>query len=213
MKNFRINSVFLLFCTTFFVTSLLSAQWVKQTLPTTQSQTHMQAAGTTVGKNVLWLQTIDAVADTNHVAAVEFVRTADGGRTYQKGTILPNNDEYYYSLRPFDATTAYLSAFEWATGESSIFRTVDAGASWQQLSYHPTSFIGTTLFYDANNGFVLADPDDMGAFFAHTTDGGKTFTRVPQTNLPKTSAHEAFNSGTYQILGNAIFQPMIRRLA
>ena len=88
----------------------------------------MQVSGSTAGKNVLWLPTVDALPDSTRVNPIEFVRTADGGKTYQKGIILPNNKEYYYVLHPFDATTAYLSAFEFATGVSSILRTVDGGA-------------------------------------------------------------------------------------
>ena len=87
------------------------AQWQKQNLPVTQGFPHMQVSGSTAGKNVLWLPTVDALPDSTRVNPIEFVRTADGGKTYQKGIILPNNKEYYYVLHPFDATTAYLSAF------------------------------------------------------------------------------------------------------
>jgi photosystem II stability/assembly factor-like uncharacterized protein len=182
------------------------AQWQVQDIPQTQGTPHIPFSGATVGKDILWMATQHFGFDSTANFPIEYVRTIDGGATYQTGEILPNHDDYWYHLQPYDANTAYLlTAFQF--GEPyAIRKTSDAGATWNEMAFTPPTFPGFIHFFDDNNGAYGGDPDSLGFYFAYTTDGGNTFTRLPQTNYPPTlNDNEYLNSSGSFLVGNTIF--------
>ena len=56
-----------------------------------------------------------------------------------------------------------------------------------------------------NEGIFIADPDSIGVVIMYTTDGGTTYTRLPQTNHPRMDDTEFPIIGDYQVLGNTFF--------
>jgi photosystem II stability/assembly factor-like uncharacterized protein len=194
----------------FFTMLSVSAQWVKQTLPNTIGISHLDNPGQkkgTIGKNYLLMLTRNIGNDSNRLGNVEAVRTSDGGKSYRVGNLPFTNIGYHYAPQLLDAKTAFVSTTSYETGETAIHRSIDSGATWQMLPYHPEGFLNAAIFYDANNGIAILDPDSLGAYFTYTTDGGTTFTRLPQTNVPRVGAHELFYGGLHQIIGDVIFQP------
>lgn len=190
------------FCLVFILTSLtntLSAQWVKQNTPAMNGLYKMRA----IGKNTLWTanQNLGGL-DTAHLPSL--LRTGDGGKTYKVTSLFPK-DDYFYTLVPQDAATAYLVAAHHTEPIFLFRRTVDSGATWKDMSYTPTTFPDFVHFYDANNGILIGDPDSLGHNIVYTTDGGTTFLRLPQTNLPRPLADEFPVQDQYQILGNTLF--------
>jgi hypothetical protein len=184
-----------------------SAQWVKQNIPATQG-TINEPQG--VSKNVMWLNTKDFIRDTSKVTPIEYVRTADGGKTYKKGTIEPDNDAYYfYHLQPIDAKTAYLIGGS-LDGSYFVRRTIDSGATWSNTPFLPTTFPDLIYFYDANNGIYVGDPDSLGMYIAYTINGGNTFIRLPSTNVPHLDPDELGDTGNYSIVGDNIFMMAFR---
>ena len=183
------------------------AQWVKQDLPEVQGSTiHMGYSGIAPDKSTAWLATYDFVPNPDAVAPVEYVRTTDGGKTYQSGIILPDNDEYWYHLIPQDAQTAYLlTAFHFGP-PYGILKTSDGGANWTALDFVPETWPALLHFYDDMNGIYAGDPDEKGPYLAYTTDGGKTFTRLPDTNYPANNPPaEFFFAGSFLLTHNAVF--------
>jgi hypothetical protein len=179
-----------------FTAFSLSAQWVKQNTPFMNGLFHMTA----VGKNTMW--TVNANLGGLDTAYIEqYIRTGDGGKTY-KLTNLPPAD--FSAIYPQDGSKAHLLAGSF-TGEYTFRRTIDSGATWQDMPFTPPTFPGFIHFYDDNNGIYLGDPDSLGYYAAYTTDGGNTFTRIPQTNLPRPKENEFTNLGIHQILGDNIF--------
>jgi Domain of unknown function DUF11/Secretion system C-terminal sorting domain len=193
-----------------FITLSVSAQWVKQTLPKTIGTPAMEYPGAkkgAIGKNAFWTFSRNVNNDSTNLGAVECVRTFDGGKTYQVSTLPFSNIGYFYAPQLVNEGTAYIASANYETGANAVHRSVDSGATWQELSYHPEGFLNAMIFYDANNGIAILDPDSSGSYFAYTTNGGTTFTRLPQTNAPSAGAHEVFYGGGHQVIGDVIFQP------
>ena len=202
-------------CFAFILASMIntvSAQWVKQTLPKTIGTATLEYPGmnkNAIGKNVLWMISRNEDTDTSRLGAVESIRTFDGGKTFRVSTLPINNTDYFYTTQVVDAKMAFVATSHFETGRNAIYRSVDSGATWQALAYHPQGFLNAAVFYDLNNGIAILDPDSLGAYFAYTTNGGTTFTRVPQTNVPRTRPQEAFFGGGHQMIGDVIFQPSL----
>ncbi len=190
-------------CILFFVTNL-SAQWIKQNTPAMNGLNKLQS----VGKNVLWTANASRSnlgwPSSGHVA--QFIRTANGGQTYKLGQL--SNIDYYF-IEPYDAKTAYFLGGSFSEPTFLFRRTVDSGATWQNMPFTPPTFPALVHFYDANNGIYLGDPDSLGYYAAYTTNGGSTFTRIPQTNLPRPTETEYNWGGDYQILGDNIFMAVV----
>jgi hypothetical protein len=191
------------------MTNIVSAQWVKQTLPKTVGVPALEYPGANknaFGKNALWTISRNVDGDTANLGPVESVRTFDGGRTYRMTNLPFTNIGYHYAPQLVNAGTAYIATTSYETGETAVHRSVDSGATWQMLPYHPEGFLNAAIFYDANIGIAILDPDSLGAYFAYTINGGTTFTRLPQTNVPRPRPHEAFFGGSQQVVGDVIFQ-------
>ena len=188
------------------------AQWVKQSLPATIGTPHMTYPGlnkNAIGKNFLMMFTYNFDGNSSQVGSVEAVRTTDGGRTYRTSTLPINMSGYHRAPYLLDAKTAFLATTHIETNATAIYRTVDSGATWQVLPYHPQSFLNAVVFFDQNNGIAICDRDSVGAFIAYTTNGGISFTRLPQTNVPNARPEEVILGGGEQVIGNAIIQPTL----
>ncbi len=192
------------------MTNTVSAQWVKQTLPNVTGIATLEYPGTNkgaIGRAALWSISRNVDGDSTNFGAVQSIRTFDGGRSFRVSNLPFPNIGYHYAPYLLNTSTAYIASTSYETGATAIHRSVDSGATWQVLPYHPVGFLNSAIFYDANSGIAILDPDSLGAYFAYTTNGGNTFTRVPQTNVARTRPHEAFFGGLHQILGDVIFQP------
>lgn len=113
------------------------------------------------------------------------LRTTDGGVTWQRRPVPGANDLDFRDVDALDATTAVVLSI--GPGESSrIYRTSDAGASWQECfrNTDPQAFFDAMTFGDARHGVAFSDSVD-GRFVVRTTeDGGRTWTAIPTERLP-----------------------------
>jgi photosystem II stability/assembly factor-like uncharacterized protein len=177
----------------------VSAQWVQQNTPKMNGLYKMHA----FGKNAMWMvnQNLGGL-DTAHLP--QLLRTGDGGKTFKVTSLFPK-DDYFYVINAQDAKTALLLAGHHTEPIFIFRRTVDSGATWRDMSYKPTTFPDFAHFYDANNGILVCDPDSLGHNIVYTTNGGTTFTRLPQVNLPRALASEFPVQDQYQIMGNTLF--------
>ena len=123
-------------------------------------------------------------------AGATVLRTVDGGTTWQKVAVTDDTLDFR-DIDAVDAQTAY--ALSIGNGPASrIYKTTDAGKTWQ-LQFRnedPKAFLDAMAFWDATHGIVFGDSVDLQLYVLLTSDGGRTWSRVPTANLPPAQANE-----------------------
>lgn len=161
------------------------AQWQPQSVATTASFRAVSAAS----PEVAW---IGGTGGT-------FVRTTDGGKTWQVGTVPDAADCDFRDVQAIDAQTAYLmSAGPAEKGQARIYKTTDGGQTWALLyqTRQPGVFFDGIGFWDSQHGIVFSDPPAGAAtdgkwFILTTDDGGQSWQPVPSASLPVMVPNEA----------------------
>ena len=161
------------------------AQWLPQPVGTDASFRAVSMAGA----DVVW---IGGTKGT-------FVRSADGGRTWQTGTVPDALTCDFRDVQAIDAQTAYLmSAGPAEKGQARMYKTTNGGQTWSLLYQTQQSgiFFDGMDFWDKDNGIVFGDPPTDVAvndkwFILTTADAGQTWQPVPETALPTMQPGEA----------------------
>lgn len=118
------------------------------------------------------------------------LRTVDGGLTWQK-FIVSSDTLDFRDIDAIDAQTAYVMSI--GNGPTSrIYKTTDAGTTWklQFRNDDDKAFLDAMSFWDANHGIAFGDSVDKQFYILTTADGGRTWSRVPATNLPPAQVNE-----------------------
>src|SRR5215471_638849 len=137
----RVFLVLLLFVSPAF------AQWRPQ-----KSNTDASLLGLSiVNDNVVW------VSGTGGT----FVRTTDGGETWQPGTVAGAEKLDFRGVYAINGETAYLLSIG-NGNESRIYKTRDSGENWllEYTEQNPKAFLDCMAFWDATHGIVVGDPVD-----------------------------------------------------
>ncbi|ALW85955.1 hypothetical protein AUC43_13135 [Hymenobacter sedentarius] len=145
---------------------------------------------------------------TNNAAGDQFnfgtVSAANGSQNYQTGNI---------SSVGVSATTAVAATFPIAQGAAGgeILRTTNGGISWTKVTT-ASQFVGTqggfcnfVHMFDASVGVSLGDPTNGYFEILRTTDGGLTWTRVPQSSIPAPLPNEFGLTRSFFARGNTIW--------
>ena len=120
-----------------------------------------------------------------------FLRTTDGGRTWQAGTVPGGEKLDFRDVYAVDAETAYLMSI--GNGiESRIYKTTDAGKTWslQYTEQNPKAFLDCMAFWNPARGIVVGDPLDGKSELLTTSDGGAHWTQLRPESLPTAKAGE-----------------------
>src|SRR5213078_3137441 len=132
----------------------------------TEQQSHTTAllqAVSAVDDSVVWV--------SGHRAT--WVRTVDGGRTWVPGAMTgPDSGLQFRDVEAVSATTAYLLAA--GPGDSSrIYKTTDAGQSWQLqfINRDSAAFYDCFGFWDATHGIAVSDAAHGKMMVIQTGDG------------------------------------------
>lgn len=123
-----------------------------------------------------------------------FVRSVDGGRTWQVGNVPDALDCDFRDVKAFNGQTAFLmSAGPAENGLARLYKTDDGGQTWTLLyqTRQPGVFFDSMDFWDQQHGIVVSDPVADRWFVLTTDDGGRTWQQVPPTNLPALQVNEA----------------------
>lgn len=113
------------------------------------------------------------------------VRTADGGRTWQKLAVTGADALDFRDVDAVSERAAY--ALSIGSGAASrIYKTTDAGATWtlQFTNSDEKAFFDAMAFWDADRGIAFSDSVDGKFVILSTTDGGRAWSRVPPETLP-----------------------------
>lgn len=114
-------------------------------------------------------------ADENHgwlSGPATFVRTKDGGETWEQMSLLNPTDEYD-AVFFVDSLNGYLGVYRAPpTSEFFVYKTGDGGETWAQTNFAISDAIFFNFdFVDLNNGWV-----STAGHVAYTTDGGSSWT-------------------------------------
>lgn len=136
-------------------------------------------------------------------------KTTDGGANWDVFTIPETADRGGACICALDNYTAWVGLTDINDVDGgSIWKTTDGGLTWNQET--TTEFNGGWLeyltFFDAGSGVAFGDPND-GYFEIYTTsDGGTTWSRVPEANIPPVIPGEYGNGGNaYGISGDRVW--------
>ncbi|MCX7697792.1 MAG: PKD domain-containing protein [Bacteroidales bacterium] len=169
-----------------------------------------------LGRGIMWMYAVDSnivwalgYDGTNPQALIqEFTRTSNGGSTWKAGSI-PNLANHGPScIVAVDSLIAWV-AFYNANGGGKILKTSDGGLTWTHQNSAtfsaPNGFPNIVYFWDHQKGVCIGDPNG-GYFEIYTTnDGGNTWTRVPDENIPRPLNNEYGVTSYYSVVGNTIY--------
>jgi photosystem II stability/assembly factor-like uncharacterized protein len=164
----------------FFILALannVGAQWRQQTSNTTASLRGLCA----VNEQVVWVSGTQGT----------FLRTLDGGQTWQAGVVPGAEQLDFRDVEAFDANTAYLLSIGKGAA-SRIYKTTDGGRQWmlQFQNTTPDAFFDALAFWDAQRGLALSDPVNGRFVIITTEDGGATWQPMPPENIPPALPNE-----------------------
>jgi len=157
------------------VLMILAPRWTVQTSGVSQRLRGVSA----VSEQVAWASG----------AGSTILRTADGGLSWQQFIVSPDALDFR-DIDAIDAQTAYVMSI--GNGPASrIYKTTDAGTTWkvQFRNKDEKVFLDAMSFWDANHGIAFGDSVDK-QFYILTTADGRTWSRVPTTNLPPAQENE-----------------------
>ena len=102
-----------------------------------------------------------------------WLKTEDGGASWQMGTVAGLDTVDVRSIHSFDAQKAVVAS---AGQPAVIYRTEDGGASWQRVHQEGgEAFFDAIQFVDTQKGYVLGDPIGGKWMILETLDGGKSW--------------------------------------
>jgi photosystem II stability/assembly factor-like uncharacterized protein len=158
-------------CAMLTVAGTSSPQWTVQTSAVTARLRGISA----VSERVAWASGADGT----------ILRTADGGRSWQRQSIPDTEKLDFRDIDAVSETTAYVLSI--GPGNASrIYKTIDSGSHWtlQFTNDDPKAFYDAMAFWDAKRGIAVSDSVDGRFIVLITRDGGGAWTRVLQASLP-----------------------------
>jgi photosystem II stability/assembly factor-like uncharacterized protein len=181
----------ILYCTS-------EAQWTPVSVPQTKGTSYLDIE--TPNDSTVWATIFNSKY---------FVKTSNGGATWIFDSIASAPSNYNISnFAAIDADTCY-ALMNYMPG--GLYKTIDGGKTWIQTGvgqlFNSNSFPDFVHFWGSQKGVIVCDPNSsFGVSFEiyTTSDGGVTWNRVPQTNIPFTNSYGAITN-SYCVSGNKIW--------
>lgn len=119
-----------------------------------------------------------------------FLRTVDGGMTWQKKQVPGAEELDFRDVHAWDEQTAILLSAGWP---AKIYKTTDGGQHWSEKysNYAEGVFFNAMDFWDDVNGIAVSDPVEGHFLLIRTEDGGETWHPIPSERIPEPKNGEA----------------------
>lgn len=178
-----------------------TAQWVKQSTGFSTPGTKISGISI-VDKNTVWAAGLPPQFTTHYQVS----RTTDGGNTWNKSTLITQPAYKFTGIHALNEDTAWVCMSGWNGG--LMYRTTDGGQTWSAPAGNyflaPQGAPFLIHFFDASNGICVGNPNG-GWEVQTTTNGGISWTRVPQTNIPLHLMNEASSANKHQVMGDTVW--------
>ncbi|WP_339866820.1 YCF48-related protein [uncultured Algoriphagus sp.] len=116
-----------------------------------------------------------------------WLRTIDGGQTWDHGIVAGLDTVDFRSIHAFDALTAIVVS---AGQPAVIYKTIDGGKSWKlKRQENEFAFLDGISFSSSTRGFVIGDPSEGKWTILQTANQGNTW--YPLDSLPGAAEGEA----------------------
>jgi len=160
-----------------------------------------------VDENILWAAAYDGTDPLG--PCIDFTRTANGGELWEADTIFGGPEEGSLAMIfALDENTAWVPIHSGTP--QGIWKTSDGGDSWVHQDTAAFSGAGAfpniVHFWNENDGWCQGDPVD-GYYEMYTTDdGGDTWVRVPEENIPPPLEPVEYGVvGYYDVVGDTVW--------
>lgn len=116
-----------------------------------------------------------------------WLKTTDGGKTWEYGVIAGLDTVDFRSIHAFDAFSAVVAS---AGQPAMILKTINGGKTWEKVHDEGgDAFFDGISFLNKKRGFVIGDPVNGNWMILETLDGGKKWKSLE--NLPPSESGEA----------------------
>ena len=168
----------------------------------------------TVTSNIAWAVIEENSASGNPTAF--FVTNNAAGDQFDFGAINDPNAAQNYQTGNISAVgssalVAVAATYPLSGAGGEILRTTNGGVSWTKVTTtanfqtSQNGFCNFVHMFDALEGVSLGDPTSGYFEILRTVNGGVTWTRVPQANIPAPLANEFGLARSYFAQGNTIW--------
>jgi photosystem II stability/assembly factor-like uncharacterized protein len=124
-------------------------------------------------------------------------RSLNGGHTWDWVTIKGFENTDFRDIEAFNDKKAIIMGI---AEPAYILMTVNGGKDWKVVYENKDKgmFLDAMEFWNKESGIVIGDPINNKMFIARTFDGGETWQRIPEKNIPVVDSGEACfaSSGT-----------------
>jgi photosystem II stability/assembly factor-like uncharacterized protein len=161
-----------------------------------------------VSQDTIWAG-VTGVNDFTWVNIKTYARSVNSGSSWVSDTIPDSLDRGITEFYAFNGSVAWSVMGDFnGVNPLALFTTSDAGISWsRRLNAEIASgfFLNSIYFFSADSGLAMGDPRN-GYFEIYTTiDGGTTWTRIPQANIPASLTNEYGVSNGYSAYGDKVW--------
>jgi photosystem II stability/assembly factor-like uncharacterized protein len=142
----------------------------------------------------------------------EYTMTTDGGATWTAGLINTTGADQMAAvmISAVDDKTAWVLLNDYQNYGGMILKTINSGRTWNNVTsedqFLPSNggLPRSIYFWDNNTGVVIGDPTNGYFEIYTTTNGGDSWERVPEANIPSIVTDE-YGTSYFNVIGDTIW--------
>ena len=160
-----------------------------------------------VDANHLWVGTIKQAPASGYQAYSMAISTSDGGDTWKFDSIPVPGSPLIQFVAAWSADVCYFVFSDNVVYGGSVWKTTDGGTTWSRKTTNQFTegFANSMYLFSADSAIVLGDPSQGYFDIQLTYDGGNTWSRVSQANMPATLSGEWSMPNVSCRVGNSIW--------